>query len=209
MLLSRPSEVSPRMFESDFIDQFSRTPWLLVPAIHLPIVGGVLWYTASVGIPLLTTAVAFVIGAVLWTLTEYWLHRTLFHWTPDTSWGPKFHFYSHGVHHKWHQDPYRLVMPPPISLTLAVVFYGMFAGAGALGALAGFDGAWHFGGFAGFVVGYVTYDCMHYILHHWRPRTAWMKKLRAHHMSHHHNPAYAEKKFGVSTTVWDHVFGTM
>lgn len=209
MLLSRPSEESPRMFESDFIDQFSRTPWLLVPAIHFPIVGAILWHAATLGVPVLTTSLAFVVGAVLWTLTEYWLHRTLFHWTPDTSWGPKFHFYSHGVHHKWHQDRFRLVMPPPISLFLALVFYGLFKGAAALGALAGFGTGWHWGGFAGFVVGYVVYDCMHYILHHWRPRTLWMKKLRAHHMAHHHNPAYAEKKFGVSNTLWDHVFGTM
>ena len=68
------------------------------------------------------------------------------------------------------------------------------------------DHAWGF--HAGYVVGYIFYDCMHYAIHHHHPRSRWMKALRRHHLIHH-SPRYADNaKFGVSSTLWDHVFGT-
>jgi sterol desaturase/sphingolipid hydroxylase (fatty acid hydroxylase superfamily) len=45
-------------------------------------------------------------------------------------------------------------------------------------------------------------------MHHGRPRWNWIKELRKHHMVHHSPLLEHEKKFGVSTTLWDHVFGT-
>ena len=36
----------------------------------------------------------------------------------------------------------------------------------------------------------------------------WIKLLRKHHMVHHSPKLEHEKKFGVSTTLWDHAFGT-
>ena len=151
-------------------------------------------------------ASGFAAGFVVWTLTEYWLHRTMFHWVPDASWGERFHFIAHGVHHDFHRDPYRLVMPPAVSISLATVFYGMFAVLGSLTAPVLGTG-WSLAAYGGFVLGYVVYDCMHYILHHWRPRYAWVKRLRAHHMNHHHNNP--DRKFGVSMMLWDRVFGTL
>ena len=61
-------------------------------------------------------------------------------------------------------------------------------------------------GFAGHVAGYLTYDLCHYYLHHGRPKAKWLIRLRAHHMNHHHNKE--GRKYGVSTTLWDHVFRT-
>jgi len=29
----------------------------------------------------------FVLGLFIWTLTEYWLHRLVFHWEPDNAFG--------------------------------------------------------------------------------------------------------------------------
>jgi Sterol desaturase len=202
----KASDVSPRMFDNDLLDFFSRTPWLIVPALYVPLSLGVAGWAVRQGAGLLTTAVAFAFGVIVWTLTEYWLHRTAFHWVPNASWGEQFHFLVHGVHHKWHQDPYRLVMPPAVSLTLAVVFYGVFWGGAQLGALAGLSTGWHLGAYAGFVLGYCIYDCTHYMIHHWRPRGGRMKRLKTHHMDHHfHEP---DLRFGVSTTIWDRVFGT-
>lgn len=202
----KATDVSPRMFENDFLDFFSRTHWLIVPTLYVPLSLGAAAYGVSQGVGLLTTLFAFALGYVIWTLTEYWLHRTAFHWIPDASWGEQFHFLVHGVHHKWHKDPYRLVMPPAVSITLAVVFYGMFWGLGQLGALAGLASGWHLGAYGGFVLGYCIYDCTHYIIHHWRVKHPWLKALRAHHMNHHFNEP--ELRFGVSTTIWDKVFGT-
>ena len=61
---------------------------------------------------------------------------------------------------------------------------------------------------AGFVGGYIFYDLSHYYIHHGHPRMEWLKKLRKHHMVHHSPNLENEKKFGVSSTLWDHVFGT-
>lgn len=203
--MMRASDVSPRMFDNDFLDFFSRTHWLAVPILYLPFVAWLLWQGAVAGVswPLAVVAAAF--GMIVWSLTEYWLHRTVFHWEPDTWWGPKFHFLVHGVHHVHHKDPYRLVMPPAVSIVLAVVFYACFWLFG-LASSPFVSPSWYLPAYAGFVLGYVQYDCTHYMLHHWKPRTSWMKALRAHHMNHHHN--HPERKFGVSSMFWDRVFGT-
>lgn len=205
--MMRASDVSPRMFESDFLDFFSRTPWFVVPLVWLPLCTALVAYAASLGVSVVTIAGSFVAGFVIWSLTEYWLHRTAFHWEPPGPWGERFHFLVHGVHHTWHKDPYRLVMPPAVSLVLGATFFGIFwAIAQGLAAVAAVPAGWHLTAFSGFAVGYVYYDCMHYALHHLKPRGTWMKRLRAHHMNHHHNNPDA--KFGVSSMVWDRVFGT-
>jgi sterol desaturase/sphingolipid hydroxylase (fatty acid hydroxylase superfamily) len=205
--MMRASDVSPRMFDNDFLDFFSRTHWLVVPILWLPISAALCWWASSKGIGAPEIAGTYVAGVLLWSVSEYWLHRTLFHWIPETWWGPKLHFLLHGVHHQWHQDPYRLVMPPAISLTLGAIFYGIIAAVAWVASLLGVPTGWEIGTFAGFILGYVTYDCTHYYVHHFRPTSKYMKRLRAHHMNHHHNDP--DRKFGVSTMVWDRVFGTL
>lgn len=202
------TEESPRMFESDLVDFFSRVPWFAVPTIYVPAIAiwmgwGIVGHGVSVGGAL----AQFALGWFVWTLLEYWLHRTLFHWTPSTSWGPRFHFILHGVHHDWYKDKFRLVMPPAASIAIGVVVWSSIMAIGfALSPLV--DSSWTFSVFAGIMAGYLAYDMIHYYVHHGKPRSAMMKALRSHHAKHHHNPKYAEKKFGVSTTLWDHVFGT-
>lgn len=194
----RASPESPRMFESDFVDAFSRVAWWVVPLLYVPLIGGSFaWGVTRLGLPLLASVGFFAAGGFVWTLTEYWLHRTLFHWVPATSWGPRMHFLLHGVHHDWIDDRYRLVMPPAASLGLGVVFFGLWYA---------LLGAWAFPFFAGKMAGYLAYDMTHYYVHHGRVRGKIYKRLRAHHMNHHHNKE--GRKFGVSTTLWDHVFGT-
>ena len=190
---------SPRMFESNFVDAFSRVPWFVVPIVYVPMICG-LFATGmlSFEIAALPSIGLYVAGFFVWTLTEYWLHRTLFHWTPKTSWGPRFHFLLHGVHHDYVNDRMRLVMPPAASLALAAVFmpiYWLLMGAYSLPF------------FAGKVTGYLAYDMIHYYTHHGKPSSTWMKRLRAHHMNHHHNKE--GRKYGVSFMFWDRVFQTM
>lgn len=204
-MLWKATEESPRMFESDFIDQFSRIPWWVVPIVFTPVVSALLYGTWASGVAWYAAIAQFAAGFFVWTFTEYWLHRTLFHWTPNTWWGPRFHFFLHGVHHDWFRDRLRLVMPPAASLSLGVVFFGMYWAIGQ--AFAGFaDPSWVFAFFAGKVVGYVNYDLTHYYIHHGRPSLGFYKKLRHHHNNHHH--ANPDRKFGVSFTLWDYVFGT-
>ena len=189
---------SPPMFENKFLDGFSRVPWQAVPIVWVPtLLGSFAWGVAHVGLGVAPSLLAATAGLGVWTLAEYWLHRTLFHWVPKASWGPRFHFFLHGVHHDYINDRFRLVMPPAAAAVLAAGFYGLFYA---------LLGMWVFPFMAGMILGYIGYDMTHYYVHHGRVQGAWFKRLRAHHMNHHHNKV--ERKFGVSTTLWDHVFRT-
>ncbi len=189
---------SPPMFENKFLDGFSRVPWYVVPIVWVPALAASFSYgLLKLDLGLLPSIGAVLAGLFVWTFSEYWLHRTLFHWEPKTSWGPKMHFFLHGVHHQWIDDPYRLVMPPAAAVVLAAGFYGLFWLA---------LGAWVFPFMTGMIVGYIAYDMTHYYVHHGKVSGLWFKRLRAHHMNHHHNKE--ERKFGVSSTLWDHVFRT-
>jgi dihydroceramide fatty acyl 2-hydroxylase len=190
-------KASPRMFESDLLDKLSRVhpsvPVIIfVPAIIAMVVLGV----DRVGA--LATLGYILAGYLVWTLTEYWLHRIVFHFEPDAPIGKRLHWIIHGVHHDHPNDPMRLVMPPSVSVPLSLLFYGLFhvtLGADAAPALG-----------AGFFAGYLFYDMTHYYVHHHRPKSWAGKKLRELHMRHHfqdHTTGY-----GVSAPWLDHVFGT-
>ncbi|AKU92908.1 Fatty acid hydroxylase-like protein [Vulgatibacter incomptus] len=188
------------MFASELLDGFSRTPFFVVAILFVPIVLGMVAMGIHVGgVGPLGAVGLFFGGLVTWTLTEYWLHRTLFHWEPEASWGPRFHFLLHGVHHHWPKDRLRLVMPPTVNLPLTVLFGSLFW-------LVLGPRVWFF--HAGFSLGYMTYDLMHYYLHHGHPKAHLLRKLQGHHMSHHFNKAYKDKRFGVSSPIWDWVFHT-
>jgi sterol desaturase/sphingolipid hydroxylase (fatty acid hydroxylase superfamily) len=189
---------SPRIAQSDFFDFFTRVHWVSVPVLFVPITAvGLALSVGYAAVAWYTTIALFAVGFVAWTLSEYWLHRTLFHWQPGGKLGEQFHFLVHGVHHKWPSDRYRLVMPPWVNLTLLVIV--------ATPVLL-ITPTYGWGLLAGYVFGYMVYDVMHYWLHHGRFQSTYMKRLKAHHMNHHHNPK--PRKYGVSFMVWDHVFGT-
>ena len=195
------------MFESDFLDFFSRIPAWVVPMIYVPVVTASVGLAAYGGVSVGWIAAQFVFGWFVWTLLEYWAHRTLFHWVPSASWGEKFHFYLHGVHHQWFKDKLRLVMPPAVSIGISIVLNAVLYGL-ALLLEPWFSPTWPFAFYGGIAFGYMVYDLTHYYIHHFKPRTAVGRALRAHHNKHHHNPLYKDLKFGVSTTLWDHVFNT-
>jgi sterol desaturase/sphingolipid hydroxylase (fatty acid hydroxylase superfamily) len=168
----------------------------MVPLVWVPVVVGLgAWSLAHLPWP--ACVALYAAGWFVWTFTEYTLHRFLFHWVPRASWGPRFHFILHGVHHEWVEDRYRLVMPPAAAAALAVIFFALWWT---------LLGPWGIPFFAGKVSGYIGYDMTHYYVHHGRVSGRIMKRLRAHHMNHHHNKD--GRKFGVSTTLWDHVFRT-
>jgi sterol desaturase/sphingolipid hydroxylase (fatty acid hydroxylase superfamily) len=187
------------MFESDFVDFFSRTHPMVVPLLFVPASLGLLWHSVTrANVPLLASLGLAALGFVAWTLTEYWLHRLFFHWQPGGRWGERMHFLVHGVHHKWPRDKYRLVMPPAVSISLFFLFLGLFY------VLLGARYMWAF--HAGFVVGYMVYDLTHYYIHHFSPKSDYGRRLKKHHMLHHFKSH--DSRFGVSNMVWDRVFHT-
>jgi sterol desaturase/sphingolipid hydroxylase (fatty acid hydroxylase superfamily) len=190
---------SPRMFESDLFDLFSRTHPAAVPILFVPANAFLLWFGHTArGTSIWVSALLFAAGMFAWTFAEYWMHRTFFHWVPKARWGERFHFLLHGVHHHWPHDKYRLVMPPAVSISLFFLFLGLFV------VVLGGGYAWGF--HSGFVTGYVFYDLTHYFVHHYNPKSKYFLRLKKHHMLHHFKEHHS--RYGVSSKLWDHVFGT-
>lgn len=186
------------MFDSDVLDFFSRVHPVVPVIIFAPTIG--LLFALGVAWLGLGTALPWVVGGyAFWTLTEYWLHRVVFHFEPEDGWGARLHWIVHGVHHDHPNDPLRLVMPPSVSVPLATLFYLLFLlvlpSGGAAPAFA-----------SGFLGGYLGYDMMHYHVHHHRPRTRLGKVLRELHMRHHFQDS--SSGYGVSAPYWDYVFRT-
>ena len=185
------------MFESDWLDRLSRVHPVVPPVLFGPIIA-LLFGLGQAGTPAVEATAWIVGGYVLWTLTEYWMHRLVFHFEPEEGIGARLHWIIHGVHHDHPNDPMRLVMPPLVSLPLAALFYGLFA------LTLGAPGAFLVG--AGFFAGYLAYDMTHYHLHHHTARTPPGKLLHELHMRHHFQDD--TRGFGVSAPVWDYVFRT-
>ena len=72
---------SPRMFDSDLLDKLSRVHPSVPPILFLPEITFMLVEGLIRGAGWLT--VLYLLGGYLfWTLTEYWLHRIVFHFEP-------------------------------------------------------------------------------------------------------------------------------
>src|SRR5439155_18670441 len=111
-------KASPPMFESRLLDRFTRVH----PAVPVLLYTPVVIFFAVLGVERAgggSTAVFAVAGYAVWTLFEYWLHRLVFHFEPETGIGARLHWMIHGVHHDHPNDPLRLVMPPAASIPLA------------------------------------------------------------------------------------------
>lgn len=191
------SEETTRMFKSNLLESMSKVHFTVPLFIFIPAIGYfavaafVKWH---IDIP--AFAGYFVLGVFVWTLTEYVMHRWVFHAIPNVSWGQRIHFIFHGVHHDYPRDKMRLVMPPSVSVPLALLFYYLFSLFLAEAPLYAF--------FAGFMAGYLVYDMLHYAMHHYNFKSPLMKRLTQHHMLHHYQDEH--KGFGVSSSLWDIIF---
>lgn len=140
--------------------------------------------------PVIWVTIYFV-GLAGWTLIEYLLHRALFHHAPILS----------RIHELHHKSPLDFIGTPAwasalIGLTVVAsplcVVLGLYFGVAAT---------------AGLATGYLWYVLVHYASHHWRPRrNSYLFRARLRHARHHHLSHGGN--FGVTTSVWDHTFGT-
>jgi len=189
---------SVRMFESRFLEFFSHVH----PATPLVIYGPVVLFMLFLALRQRALAVALVIslvvlGILICTLVEYTMHSWVFHYEPRSRWGKQLHFLLHGVHHDYPRDASRLVMPPIVSIPLALVFCGLFFV--VFGRVAPAT-------FAGFLCGYLFYDMVHYATHHFSMKRGLWLWLKKYHMRHHYDDDHVG--YGVSSPLWDYVFGT-
>ncbi|RFZ85020.1 fatty acid hydroxylase [Mucilaginibacter terrenus] len=192
------SQESVRMFKSDLLEGLSKVHYFVPIIIFVPVilVCSYFAYTNNIGVG--NYIWLFLAGLFIWTLTEYVMHRFVFHFVPKAPWALRLHFIFHGVHHDYPSDAKRLVMPPSASIPLATAFYLLF---NAL-----LPANYIFGFFPGFILGYLVYDISHYAIHHFNFKGSFWKRIKQHHMLHHYQDP--TKGYGVSSPLWDKVFNS-
>ena len=188
---------SVRMFKDDRLESLSHVHPAIPLVLYVPVVAYHLLRAVRDGL-LAGGAIVilFALGMFLRTLTEYVMHRFVFHYEPTSTWGRQLHFIMHGVHHDYPNDATRLVMPPSVSVPLAFLFYALFHATFGPERLAP--------AFAGFVTGYLCYDMIHYATHHFTMRGPILGYLKKYHLRHHYQDE--GRGYGVSSPLWDHVF---
>ncbi len=189
---------SARMFQSDLLEMFTHVHPAVPVIIFVPVVA----YALRAGYANVGTSMQvslYLAGLFVWSFIEYVLHREVFHLQPQNVWGRRLHFIIHGVHHDYPNDSRRLVMPPAVSIPLAIIFYLFFREILGRTYVPTF--------FAGFITGYLCYDMTHYAIHHWQMKGRIGHYLRKHHFRHHYLDMDAN--YGVSSPIWDVVFGTL
>ena len=138
--------------------------------------------------------IIFLVGALGWTLVEYLLHRFVFHAASARGPGAK----EHRKHHAqvdyfapWWQKALAAVAATAILLPLFALIVGLKLG--AVGTL-------------GFISMFLLYEVLHRRAHTRPPRGRYGRWRRKNHFAHHFaDPRRAQ---GVTTPLWDFVFGT-
>lgn len=190
--------VTCRMFDTPLIEFFSRIHPVTAFLFWVPTIAFLAYWPLRNGMPIWRLAAWAAGGWLAWTLTEYLLHRYVFHYLRPSAGARRFHFVLHGVHHDFPQDVMRLVMPLGVSIPLGMTFFFLAYCVVPLGVA--------MASFAGFAGGYLLYDGVHYFTHHLRARTRLGKYLKRYHMVHHHTGV--DGLYGVSQPLWDFVFGS-
>ncbi len=136
------------------------------------------------------TLVAVTTGLLVWSLIEYVMHRfVLHHIAPFRQ-----------LHEEHHRRPQALLATPTL-LSAALIVAFVFLPATLLGNL------WIGCGITlGVATGYFAFGLMHYAVHHWRLRGTWLMQRQRLHALHHHSP---DLYYGVTNSLWDHVFRTV
>ena len=193
-----------RLFKNQYLEYLTKTHPLVIWGMYIPILGFMLYFSAStLAFSGLQIGFTFLAGMFFWSLFEYTIHRYVFHFFAESERAKKIVYMIHGNHHEYPRDKERLFMPAVPSLLLSSTVFSLMY---MIGYLLGIK-TYVFSFFPGFICGYLIYGSMHYAIHAWNPPFKWMKALwRNHHLHHYKN---VELGFGVSSTLWDHVFGTM
>jgi sterol desaturase/sphingolipid hydroxylase (fatty acid hydroxylase superfamily) len=190
---------SIRIFQNPILEKFTHVHPLTPLIFWSPIITYLFWRGYSLaGLGASVVVGLGLAGLLIWTPTEYVLHRFIFHFRPTTPLQEKLQFLIHGLHHADPMDATRLVMPPVAGAVIATVLYFIFR--------VPLGGQMVDPFFAGFLIGYLIYDYTHFAVHFFRPRTRLGKFIKQNHMIHHF--VNHDSRWGVSSPFWDYVFGT-
>lgn len=127
-------------------------------------------------------------GLAYWTLIEYGVHRFVLHQVPPFR-------AMHELHHLHPRD----YIGTPTFVTLPLFAALAFLPAWWL------TNIWIASALTlGVLLGYLIYSVTHHAAHHWRSSSYWMKRRKQLHGLHHQFGH--TRHFGVTTSLWDHVF---
>lgn len=196
------SEGQGSIFENSFLEPLTKAPPQISASIYTLTVIALLIiaYNMQVVDSFLQGALIYGGAIFFWTFFEYFAHRYLFHideYFPNSEFAQKMAYTFHGIHHEYPRDKERIIMPPVPGLMIIGLLYVFF-----LLTLGNY--AYVF--MPGFVTGYLLYTRIHYKTHT-TPVPSYLKSQYRHHALHHYK--YPEKAFGISTKLWDRIFGTM
>lgn len=188
---------SIRVFRNPVLEYFTHAYPATPVIVYIPI-ACYLAFTSSAGRSAAGLTGLFITGVFLWTFMEYVMHRWVFHLDSDTKIGRKLHLIFHKTHHDYPRDSTRLVLPLFASLPLGIIFYCLFLlifreNSNIL--------------YAGFLSGYVVYDCIHYTVHSKILKSSIGRYMKHYHILHHYSDY--NTAFGVSSPLWDFIFGTL
>lgn len=138
------------------------------------------------------TTLFFIGGLIIWSFTEYFLHRFLGH---EKNWSKVFKK-EHFNHHKNNDQFTKVTHKIILALAVGMIFFGASFIFLPLYSAIGMS--------IGFVFGYAFYEGVHQGIH--SKSKLIPKKLQVHHMEHHKK--YPMANYGVITDKWDLVFRT-
>lgn len=198
--MNKSENSSIRLFENQFLESLTHVHPAVPFIMWAPVSAYFLYQGVVVKDLSFDTALLWaIISLLVWTFTEYAVHRWVFHYEAKSRFGKRLIFLFHGIHHDDPDDATRLVMPPFPAIILMGLLYGFFSlvvPAMYLDVFMSF-----------FIIGYLCYDYIHYGTHHWPMKSAVGRYLRKFHLRHHHSKE--ESKYGVSNPLWDYVFQTV
>ena len=195
---NRP-EQSIRLFQNNFLEALTHVHPIVPLLFWSPVVALLLWRSIVLhGVSLPALLGVAICGVLVWTLSEYLLHRFVFHYSASSAAGKWLVFLFHGVHHETPRDKTRLVMPPAGAIIILFFLWQLFSLV--------LPTLWLEPFLAFFIVGYLIYDYIHYATHHFQMQHPLLHFLKRYHLQHH----YGAKglRYGVSSPLWDRVFGT-
>ena len=191
--------VSPPLFENKWLDMFTRTHIAIpVTMFFLYAAGLVVWTKMATALTNWQILFLFLGGWLLFTFIEYAVHRRVYHLPPTSEMNEKIAYKMHGVHHDFPKDKQRLAMPPVLSIVIGTILLFLFELV--------LD-QYSFSFLAGFMTGYAFYLLVHYSVHIFRPPSNFLRALWTNHAIHHYGDDTI--LFGVSSPLWDYVFGTL
>lgn len=137
---------------------------------------------------------ACLVGAVGWTLAEYLLHRFLMHAMRGRGMASREHLTHHARRDYFASTLDKGFFCLVVTLVMVPVVGAVMGWSIAVALQIGFVGA------------YLTYEWIHRRAHTHPPTNTYGRWLRRHHFHHHFGRPL--ENHGVSTPVWDKVFGT-